>query len=76
MISELTSLTRIDCKYYTVFEGSRPNGRDAQGRTPLQLLLENEVVWGRTFGDVVDTILSYGARIDEVTDGLTDWLND
>ena len=27
-------------------------------------------MWGRTFGDTVDTILSYGARIDEVTDYL------
>ena len=51
--------------------GSRPNGRDAQGRTPLQILVENEAVWGKTFGDVVDVMLSYGARIDEVTDSLS-----
>jgi hypothetical protein len=43
--------------------GSRPNVRDSTGRTVLQLIVESEDIWGHRFGDAIDTLLYFGARL-------------
>jgi ankyrin repeat protein len=45
--------------------GSRPNVRDTTGRTVLQLIVESEDVWGHRFGDAIDTLLYFGARLSD-----------
>jgi len=43
--------------------GARPNVRDAHGRTPLQLVVEAEAVWGDRVGYALELLLGCGARL-------------
>ena len=43
--------------------GARPNVRDAQGRTALQLVAEAEPVWGNRVGFALELLLGCGARV-------------
>jgi ankyrin repeat protein len=45
--------------------GARPNARDGDGRTPLQVLAESAERWGMALWDAVATLVSFGARFDE-----------
>ena len=58
--------THCHCRTPHSHPGSRPNLRDGQGKSPLQLLAESAEVWGNRFGDAVDTLVCFGARLDEV----------
>ena len=55
--------------------GARPNVRDGQGRTALQLVVEAEPVWGDRVGFALELLLGCGARIlDETTAPWTSFL--
>ena len=43
--------------------GARPNVRDAQGRTPLQLVAEAEAVWDDRASFALELLLGCGARV-------------
>ena len=61
------SYKNIDSKtfLFIVRTGSRPNVRDGRGRSPLQLVAESSDVWGNRFGEAVDTLLTFGARMQD-----------
>ncbi len=55
--------------------GARPNVRDGQGRTALQLVVEAEAVWGHRVGFALELLLGCGARVlDESTVPWTTFL--
>ena len=51
--------------------GARPNQKDAAGRTPLQVLVENEAAWRHSGrlptqrSEAVSLLISFGARLDD-----------
>ena len=52
--------------------GAKPNAKDVQGRTALMILLEpaNESKWEKEeLEGAISVLLSFGARVDEVTNG-------
>lgn len=46
-------------------KGARPNYRDLEGRTPLQILADNSEKWGSHLSDAVSALLAAGARMDD-----------
>ena len=45
--------------------GARPNYKTVDGKSPIQLLIENYDVWSPCIDDAVSMLVSYGGRIDE-----------
>jgi ankyrin repeat protein len=45
--------------------GARPNYRTRDGKSPIQLLIENYEAWGSYIDEAVTMLVSYGGRIDE-----------
>lgn len=45
--------------------GSLPNLKDARGKSPLQIVMDNELSWASSFEEALTLLISFGARVED-----------